>query len=92
AAFGAGAGITGYTVVARAARKSAHRAVQVFLAVAAVKVIAFAAFLLTIALATTLNPAALAAGLVGTTLTGEALVIGSLQGLEGFTEQDRRRQ
>ena len=67
------------------------KAVQAFLAAMTVKVLAFAAFLLTIALTTSLNPAALAAGLVGATLVGEFLVVTSLRGLGGSGEGDGDR-
>jgi len=79
AAFGCAAGIIGYGFIARRAAVSVIGGVQVFLAVMTVKMLAFAAFLLTIALTTSLNPAALAIGLVGTTLAGEVLVVASLR-------------
>lgn len=79
AAFGCATSIAGYALIARQAAISMAKAVQVFLAVMTVKVLAFAAFLLTIAFTTSLNPAALAGGLAGTTLVGEALAITSLR-------------
>jgi hypothetical protein len=75
AAFGAAASLAGYEIVLRAARRSPALAVQAFLAVIAAKVLAFAAFLLTVAFTTSLHPAALASGLAGATLVGEALLI-----------------
>ncbi len=82
AAFGGAASLSGYLLVARSAARSMEKAVQAFLAVMTGKVIAFAAFLLTLALTTSLNPVALAAGLVGATLVGECLVITSLRRTE----------
>lgn len=91
AAFGAVTGVAGYVVVGRAAARSMQSAVHAFLAVMAAKVIAFAAFLLTVALTTSLHPAALAAGLVGAALAGEALLIVSLRGREGPEKGDGLR-
>ncbi len=75
AAFGGALSVAAYEAVRRAARTSMHRAVQVFLAAMTVKVLAFAAFLLTTSLTTSLDPAATASGLAGITLVGEALAI-----------------
>jgi hypothetical protein len=79
ALFAGAASAGGFALVVRASRSSPEKGMQVFLAVMTVKVLAFAAFLLTIALTTRLNPAALGGGLVGVTLIGEALAIEGLR-------------
>jgi len=79
AGFAAACGISGFIVVHRAAGRSPENGIGAFLAVMTVKVIAFAAFLLTIAFTTQLNIAALAAGLAGATVACEALTIDGLR-------------
>jgi hypothetical protein len=75
AAFAGSLTLAGYEVTRRQFLKSPVLGIQISLAVTTAKVIAFAAFLLTLALTTSLNLPALAAGLVGMTLLGEALAI-----------------
>ena len=81
AAFGAAMSLIGFEIIRRAARSSIEKAVQVFLASMVVKVLLFAAFLMTVSLATPLHPAALGAGLAGATLLGEALAIEGIRRL-----------
>lgn len=78
AGFAAASGISGFLVVRRAAARSPEKGVGAFLAVMTVKMIAFAAFLLTIAFTTQLNIAALAVGLAGATVVCEAFAIEGL--------------
>jgi len=75
AAFAGSFTLAGYEITRRRFLKSPLLGIQISLAVTTAKVIAFAAFLLTLALTTSLNLPALAAGLVGMTLLGEALAI-----------------
>ncbi|MBI3449460.1 MAG: hypothetical protein HY049_11150 [Acidobacteria bacterium] len=70
--------LAGYELTRRQFLKAPLSGVQVSLAVTTVKMLAFAAFLIILALTTSLNVPALAAGLMGVTLLGEALAI------EGF--------
>jgi hypothetical protein len=78
ALFGGGSGAAGYEIVRRAARAAPAKGLQAFLAVMAGKVLIFPAFLLIIAFSTQLNLAALAAGLAGSTIVGEVLIVGGL--------------
>ena len=73
--FAAALTLAGYEITRRQFLKAPDLGIQISLAVTTVKVLAFAAFLLTIALTTSLNVPALASGLVGVTLLGEALAI-----------------
>ncbi|HZE89159.1 MAG TPA: hypothetical protein VE404_06405 [Verrucomicrobiae bacterium] len=70
--------LAGYELTRRRFLKAPLQGVQISLAVTTVKMLAFAAFLIVLALTTSLNVPALAAGLMGVTLLGEALAI------EGF--------
>src|SRR6266850_3489822 len=70
AAFAGSFTLAGYEITRRQFLKSPVLGIQISLAVTTAKVIAFAAFLLTLALITSLNLPALAAGLVGMTLLG----------------------
>jgi len=67
--------LAGYEITRRRFLKEPALGIQIALAVTTAKMIAFAAFLLTIALTTSLSLPALAAGLMGVTLLGEALAI-----------------
>jgi hypothetical protein len=78
AGFAAALTLAGYEVTRRKFLVAPLLGIQISLAVTTVKMLAFAAFLLTIALTTSLNLPALAAGLLGITLLGEAL------GIEGI--------
>jgi hypothetical protein len=80
--FAGAAGVAGYQLVAGAARASPSSGVRVFLAIMTAKVVAFPAFLLIIAFSTSLNLAALAAGLAGATLVAEILAIQGLRQIE----------
>ncbi len=80
--FAGAAGVAGYEFVAGAARTSPANGLRVFLAMMAAKVIAFPAFLLIVAFSTSLNVAALAAGLAGATLVAEILAIQGLRRIE----------
>jgi hypothetical protein len=75
AAFAGSLTLAGYEITRRQFLKSPVLGIQISLAVTTAKVIAFAAFLLTLALTTSLDLPALAAGLVGMTLLGEGLAI-----------------
>lgn len=75
AAAAAAVTLAGYEITRRRFHRSPVLGIQIFLAVTTVKMLAFAAFLLTIALTTSLNLAAAASGLMGVTLLGEALAI-----------------
>jgi hypothetical protein len=75
AGFGALLATGSWEMIRRARRRSPEAAIRIFLAAMTVKMLAYAAFLPTIALATTLSLAAVAVALVGATLLGEAFAI-----------------
>lgn len=79
AAFAAVLCVAGHEIVRRASARSAERAIQAFLALMTVKMVAYAAFLIVTGFLALMDLAAAAGGLVGTTLVGEALTIEGLR-------------
>jgi hypothetical protein len=89
AAFAAALCVGGHEIVRRASARSAERAIQAFLALMTVKMVAYAAFLLVTGLLALMDLAAAAGGLVGTTLVGEALAIEGLRRKEAAQAAER---